>query len=80
MELTSPTSRTALGCEEWISVSLRVRAACDRYIGHWVQKLKEDKREIFRAAADAQKSRTWLWAFIRRGRGGSRLWSSALFL
>ena len=25
------------------------------YIGHWIKALKQDKREIFRAAADAQK-------------------------
>jgi antirestriction protein ArdC len=25
------------------------------YIAHWIKPLKEDKREIFRAAADAQK-------------------------
>jgi antirestriction protein ArdC len=25
------------------------------YLGHWARKLKEDKREIFRAASDAQK-------------------------
>jgi antirestriction protein ArdC len=25
------------------------------YIAHWIKPLKEDKREIFRAAADAQR-------------------------
>jgi len=33
------------------------------YIGSWVAKLKEDKREIFRAAADAQRIADYLLAF-----------------
>ena len=33
------------------------------YLAHWVRKLKEDKREIFRAAADAQKIADFALAF-----------------
>jgi antirestriction protein ArdC len=33
------------------------------YIASWVRKLKEDKREIFRAAADAQRIADYLLAF-----------------
>jgi antirestriction protein ArdC len=33
------------------------------YIASWVKKLKEDKREIFRAAADAQRIADYLLAF-----------------
>ena len=33
------------------------------YIASWVAKLKEDKREIFRAAADAQRIADYLLAF-----------------
>ena len=32
-------------------------------IASWVKKLKEDKREIFRAAADAQRIADYLLAF-----------------
>lgn len=33
------------------------------YIASWAAKLKEDKREIFRAAADAQRIADYLLAF-----------------
>lgn len=33
------------------------------YVAHWAKKLREDKREIFRAAADAQKIADYLLAF-----------------
>lgn len=33
------------------------------YLASWVTKLKEDKREIFRAAADAQRITDYLLAF-----------------
>ena len=33
------------------------------YIGSWIAKLKEDKREIFRAASDAQRIADFLLAF-----------------
>ena len=33
------------------------------YLASWVRKLKEDKREIFRAAADAQRIADYLLAF-----------------
>ncbi len=33
------------------------------YIKSWIKALKEDKREIFRAAADAQKITDYLLAF-----------------
>jgi antirestriction protein ArdC len=33
------------------------------YIASWVRKLKEDKRETFRAAADAQRIADYLLAF-----------------
>jgi antirestriction protein ArdC len=33
------------------------------YIDHWIKPLKDDKREIFRAAADAQKIATMLLGF-----------------
>ncbi len=33
------------------------------YIASWVAKLKEDKREIFRAAAEAQRIADFLLAF-----------------
>jgi antirestriction protein ArdC len=33
------------------------------YIGSWIAKLKEDKREIFRAASDAQRIADYLLAF-----------------
>ncbi len=35
------------------------------YIGNWVQKLKEDPMEIFRAARDADKIRDYSMAFER---------------
>jgi len=36
------------------------------YIAHWIKSLKEDKREIFRAAADAQKITDMLLGFHPR--------------
>ena len=33
------------------------------YVASWASKLKEDKREIFRAAADAQRIADYLLAF-----------------
>jgi antirestriction protein ArdC len=33
------------------------------YVAHWVSKLRDDKREIFRAAADAQRIADFLLAF-----------------
>jgi antirestriction protein ArdC len=33
------------------------------YIAHWVSKLRDDKREIFRAAADAQRIADFLLPF-----------------
>ncbi len=33
------------------------------YIGHWIKPLKDDKREIFRAAADAQRIATMTLGF-----------------
>ena len=33
------------------------------YLASWARKLKEDKREIFRAAADAQRIADYLLAF-----------------
>ena len=33
------------------------------YLASWVRKLKEDRREIFRAAADAQRIADYLLAF-----------------
>lgn len=30
------------------------------YIGHWLRKLKSDKRFIFKAAAQAQKAADWI--------------------
>jgi antirestriction protein ArdC len=30
------------------------------YIGHWLEVLKEDKRALFRAAAQAQKAADWI--------------------
>ena len=33
------------------------------YLAHWVSKLRNDKREIFRAAADAQRIADFLLAF-----------------
>jgi antirestriction protein ArdC len=33
------------------------------YLASWVARLKEDKREIFRAAADAQRIADYLLAF-----------------
>jgi len=33
------------------------------YVAHWVSKLRDDKKEIFRAAADAQRIADFLLAF-----------------
>jgi antirestriction protein ArdC len=33
------------------------------YIAHWVKKLRDDKKEIFRATADAQRIADFLLAF-----------------
>jgi Zincin-like metallopeptidase len=33
------------------------------YVGHWVSKLRDDKREVFRATADAQWIADFLLAF-----------------
>ena len=33
------------------------------YVAHWLEKLRSDKREIFRAAADAQKIADYLLQF-----------------
>lgn len=33
------------------------------YVAHWVSKLRNDKREIFHAAADAQRIADYLLAF-----------------
>jgi antirestriction protein ArdC len=35
----------------------------DAYIAHWLQKLRDDRKEIFRAAADAQRIADYLLAF-----------------
>jgi antirestriction protein ArdC len=47
------------------------------YVAHWVKKLRDDKREIFRAAADAQRIADFLLAFhpdfvARNARGGAQ--------
>jgi antirestriction protein ArdC len=33
------------------------------YIGHWLQKVKADKRELFRCAAEAQRIADWTLAY-----------------
>jgi antirestriction protein ArdC len=33
------------------------------YVAHWLQKLRDDRKEIFRAAADAQRIADYLLAF-----------------
>jgi antirestriction protein ArdC len=33
------------------------------YVSHWLSKLRDDKKEIFRAAADAQRIADFLLAF-----------------
>jgi antirestriction protein ArdC len=35
----------------------------DAYVAHWLQKLRDDRKEIFRAAADAQRIADYLLAF-----------------
>src|SRR5580704_16001885 len=35
----------------------------DAYVAHWLQKLRDDSKEIFRAAADAQRIADYLLAF-----------------
>lgn len=35
----------------------------DAYIAHWLEKLRADRKEIFRAAADAQRIADYLLAF-----------------
>jgi antirestriction protein ArdC len=34
-----------------------------RYVAHWVSRLRDDKKEIFRAAADAQPIAGYLRSF-----------------
>jgi antirestriction protein ArdC len=45
------------------------------YIASWIKPLKDDKREIFRAAADAQRIAQWNSAFILTM---SRRWRTSL--
>ena len=44
------------------------------YLAHWLARLRDDKREVFRAAADAQRIADYLLAFhpeyAERIRGG----------
>jgi antirestriction protein ArdC len=50
----------------FIGVTLNIPAELPNhvnYIGHWLGILKEDKRAIFRAAAQAQKAADWLLNF-----------------
>ena len=51
-ELRAELSRTFVCAEIGLPSDIPQAAS---YIGHWIKALKDDKREIFRAAADAQK-------------------------
>jgi antirestriction protein ArdC len=59
-ELRAELASVFIGAELGLPCDIPNHAS---YVASWAQKLKEDKREIFRAAADAQRIADYLLAF-----------------
>jgi antirestriction protein ArdC len=56
-EMIAETASAFLGMTLNLPTSIENHA---NYVGHWLEILKEDKRAIFRAAAQAQKAADWI--------------------
>ena len=59
-ELRAEISSAIVGAEMGLPCDIPNHAS---YLAYWIEKLRSDKREIFRAAADAQKIADYLLQF-----------------